>query len=537
MRKLFSAIISSTLQRGVRRGILLLALVASVSTTFAHDAKIGGIYYNFDSSTKTASVTYRGSSSSSYEDEYSGSVTIPETVTYNGTTYSVTSIGGGAFADCSSLTSITIPNSVTSIGSSAFVYCFSLTSITIPNSVTSIGSSAFWICGLTSVTIPNSVTKIGYETFYCCSSLTTVTIGENVTSIGEMAFCGCESLTSVTIPNSVTSIEVKAFKDCSSLTTVTIGENVTSIGNNAFYGCSSLTTVFNLSGLNIVKGKNTHGYVAYYASDVYSGYDTVGDFVFAKKDGKDYAVRYLGNDCQITLPANYRGGSYGIGANLFLDNTTANSITISNAVTSIGDYAFNGCSNLNVVYIGNSVISIGEQAFYGCPKLYKVIMLPNSVPTGITSAFQSLSGRITYVGNTNYQSGYSVLGTQRVYTNLNSYFSVDGIIYALVNPSKRTCDIIDCDYSGATTEFYIGKSVVYKNVTLSIDSININAFRNNTKMTKMVVDCNHSLPSNMASGCSSIDTLIITSNVGNIGTNAFSNSSKKSNAFYFINNS
>jgi len=298
-----------------------------------------------------------------------------------------------------------------------------------------------------------------------------------------------------------------------------------------------LTIVINLSGLDIVKGSTKHGWVAYYASDVYSGKDTVGDFVFAKSDGIDYAIMYLGNDCQITLPANYRGGSYGIGTNLFRGNTTASSIIISNAVTSIGDYAFNGCSNLNVVYIGNSVISIGAQAFYGCPNLYKIIMLPNSVPSGINSAFQSLKGRITYVGNKNYQSGYSVLGTQRVYTNLNSYFSVDGIVYALVNPSQRTCDIIDCDYSGATTEFFIGKSVVYKNVTMSIDSININAFRNNSKMTKMVVDCNHSLPSNMASGCSSIDTLIITSNVGNIGTNAFSNSSKKSNAFYFINNS
>ena len=132
---------------------LLLALVASVGTMFASDTEVDGIWYDFDSSTQTASVTYRGPSATAYSNEYSGSVTIPASVTYNGTTYSVTSIEWGAFADCSGLTSITIPNSVTSIGSYAFCNCKGLTSITIPNSVTSIGGGAFFGCtGLTSVT-------------------------------------------------------------------------------------------------------------------------------------------------------------------------------------------------------------------------------------------------------------------------------------------------------------------------------------------------------------------------------------------------
>ena len=386
------------------------------------------------------------------------------------------------------------------------------------------------------VTLPDGLTSIGWWAFYGCS-LTSITIPNSVTSIGDSAFEGCESLTSVTIPNSVTRIGKSAFYGCTGLTSVIIGNSVTSIGRDAFYGCTSNKVIINNSAIDIVKGSTSHGYVAYYASDVYNEAEINGDFVFAKIDGKDYVVMYLGNDSQITLPADYHGSSYGIGNHLFRNNKNVNSINTSNAVTSIADDAFNGCSNLNVVYIGNSVISIGKSAFHNCPNLYKIIMLPNSVPTGINSAFQSLSGRITYVGNTNYQNGYSVLGTQRVYTNLNSYFSVDGIVYALVNPSQRTCDIIDSDYSGATTEFSVGNTVVYKKVTLTVDSININAFRNNTKMTKMIVDCNQSLPSHMASGCSSIDTLMITSKVGNIASNAFSNSSKTSNAYYIINNS
>ena len=133
----------------------------------------------------------------------------------------VTSIGGSAFYDCTSLTSITIPDSVTSIGNLAFRECTSLTSVTIPDSVTSIGDDAFRDCtSLASVTISDRVTSIGRSAFEGCTSLTSVTIGNSVTSNGEYAFCACYSLTSVTIPNSVTSIGVGAFYGCTSLTSV-----------------------------------------------------------------------------------------------------------------------------------------------------------------------------------------------------------------------------------------------------------------------------------------------------------------------------
>ena len=155
-------------------------------------------------------------------------------------------IGGAAFFNCTSLTSITIPNSVISIGAGAFYACTSLTSVTFPNNIefTSIRAGAFYGCtGLTSVTIPNSVTSIGDEAFSNCSSLTSVTIPDSVTSIGDSTFSNCSSLTSVTIPDSVTSIGDTTFRDCTSLTSVTIPDSVTSIGSEAFFGCSSLTSV------------------------------------------------------------------------------------------------------------------------------------------------------------------------------------------------------------------------------------------------------------------------------------------------------
>ena len=141
--------------------LTVIGLLCSVSVS-AEDFEVDGIYYNITSSTDmTVKVTYRGNYPDSYSNEYSGAVNIPESVTYKGNPYNVTSIGQNAFSYCSGLTSVVIPNSVTCIGDWAFSYCSGLTSVVIPNSVTSIGEFAFFECsGLTSVVIPNSVTSI-----------------------------------------------------------------------------------------------------------------------------------------------------------------------------------------------------------------------------------------------------------------------------------------------------------------------------------------------------------------------------------------
>ena len=263
--------------------LLLCSIVVS-----AHDFEVDGIYYKItDEVNNEVAVTHHGSSYSSEDNEYSGAVAIPSSVTYNGKTYSVTSIGNNAFRYCRNLTSITIPNSVTSIEGYAFCTCTSLTSITIPESVTSIGNNAFNECSsITNITIPESVTSIEEGAFCNCNSLKSITIPNSVTSIGDYAFKYCFSLKSITIPNSVTSIGNYAFYYCNSLGCVTIGNSVTSIGIFAFSTCESLISITSLIpadklfaiGSSVFNGVDKNACTLYVPAGAKATYEATGSW-------------------------------------------------------------------------------------------------------------------------------------------------------------------------------------------------------------------------------------------------------------------
>ncbi|MCQ2327630.1 MAG: leucine-rich repeat protein [Bacteroidales bacterium] len=232
--------------------ILLVMLLCISANIFAQDwaeENSDGvvIFYNITSSTEPRTVEVAPLDLNEYwfldEYKYAGVINIPESVTYDGNTYSVTSIGEEAFAGCTGLTSITIPNSVTSIGDYAFYYCSNLTSITIPNSVTSIGDWAFYHCsGLTSVTIPNSVTSIGDYAFYKCLGLTNKLTLHNVKSIGDYAFEDCKNLHYVYLGEGIETIGEYAFSKLSRLDTIRIKAHYPpTIQANTFNGVNVAT--------------------------------------------------------------------------------------------------------------------------------------------------------------------------------------------------------------------------------------------------------------------------------------------------------
>ncbi len=414
----------------------LLLLCTTMAT--AHEFEVGGIYYYILSmGDKTVEVTYYGTSYNSSYNEYAGSVVIPESVTYNGTTYSITSIGSGAFRGCTMLTSIEIPNSVTSIGSSAFRECTMLTSITIPNSVTSIGDYAFRDCSsLTSIVvdgnntkydsrencnaiietetntlvlgcentiIPNSVTSIERYAFYDCTGLTSIIIGNSVTSIGESAFYGCSGLTSITIPNSVTSIGNEAFNGCTSLKELRIedGEGTLSLGHNTydshytgkglFYDCP-LETLYLGRDLSYNTDRD-YGCSPFYDIKTLASV-TIGNSVTSIGSSAFYNCTGI---TSIVVDGNNTKYDSRENCNAIIETETNTLIAgckntiIPNSVTSIGSSAFYKCTGLTSIEIGNSVTSIGSSAFYKCTGLTS-IEIGNSVTSIGSSAFSDCTG-------------------------------------------------------------------------------------------------------------------------------------------------
>ena len=327
--------------------LMMLPLVASADPVI-----IDGIWYNLTAETKQAEVT------TDYP-WYTGSVVIPEKVTYESVEYSVTSIGDYAF-QMSSITSITIPNSVTSIGKQAFYLCEGLTSVSIPNSVTSISQKAFEACsGLTSVNIPNSLKWIEKGTFAGCKNLTSITIPNSVTYIGKEAFKSCSGLTSLTIPNSVTSIDSQAFEGCSGLTSIVVEE-----GNSEYDSRDNCNAIIETSTNQLILG------------------------------------------CQNTKIPN---SVTSIGERAFYGCSGLTSIAIPNSVTTIEWYAFYRCSKLTSVTIPNSVTSIKSFAFFGNRNLSVVVSLIEN-PFSISYVFGDYSG--DYFNNATL---YVPVGTKEKY--------------------------------------------------------------------------------------------------------------------------
>ena len=557
----------------LRIPLLLVALLLSSIPISAHDFSVDGIYYNITSSTNnTVAVSYRGSSLDSYSNEYTGSVVIPETVTYSGTTYSVTSIGDYAFDYCDGMTSVTIGNSVTSIGMCAFYGCTGLTTVNFnATNCTSMGSSSFPVfegcTAFKTLNIGDNVTNIPSYAFYGCTDLTSVTIPNSVTSIGMCAFYGCTDLTSVTIPNSVTSIGKSAFYGCTGLTSVTIPNSVTSIGEYAFNRCIGLTTIYSKCNTPQTIASNSFPnyeatlYVpfstldAYQSAEYWSNFTNIVEGVIVNKliysdlsASEVEVISTTGTTKNVTIPstiviANNAYTVTRIGQSAFKNCPDLTEITIPNSVTTIGDYAFKDCTGLTSVSIPNSVTSIGDCAFSGCTGLTTINFNATNCTTMGSSSYPVFYGCTKF---TTLNIGDNV-------TNIPSYafYRCSGLTEVTISNSVTTINYSAFDGCTGLTSVTIPNSVTSigkwafddctglteVNITdlsawCKIDFANIDANPlsyachlklNSTEITNLIIPSDITEIKNYTfNSCSGLTSVTIPNSITSIGDYAFS---------------
>ncbi len=381
--------------------ILLMLLPLAVCASLPQ--KIDGIFYFLNRSDQTAQVarwTY-------FERKYTGDIVIPSTVTTkNGAVYNVTSIESNAFANCTELTSLTIPNSITNIGNKIVTGCSNLVSIVLEegnptydsrencNAIIETASNRLTMgCKVTK--IPNGITTIGISAFQSCVDLTSISIPSSVTTIEKSAFQGCVSLTSISIPNSVTTIGESAFQDCTGLTSIIIPDGVTSLESGVISGCSGLTSVYLGKGLVKIpnyffKGCNNLKTVEINNNTIVSkNYDPN----ITEEDNLSWLF-FDSNIEKVILGEDVTS----IGYRAFFGSTIT-SLKMTDNIKTIEDYAFMECSKLTSIELSNSLTDIGEWAFWGCG--LSSVTIPQSVKCIHLFAFQMCHNLTKVVVNSN----------------------------------------------------------------------------------------------------------------------------------------
>ena len=531
----------------MKRFILSSALMVFVAflcnNAFAYDFSAvcesgQTLYYNIMSNEEpyTVEMTCQHSSSPYYYTFPTGELTIPSSVTYNGTTYSVTSIGESAFRNCSELTSATIPNSITNIGDYAFYLCRELTSVTVPNSITSIGNYAFSNCvGLSSLTIPDSVTSIGESAFFrvknvvysgtatgspwgaltvngyidgylvysdstrtyltgCSSEAISVTIPTSVTSMGDYAFSQCNELTSVYYTGSIEqwcgitfgigegnplTCAHNLYIDNNLVTNLVIPETITEITSFAFFGATCLRSVNMPNSVTSIGG---------------------------------YAFKNCSGLTSVTIPNSVTS----IGGSAFENCSGLTSLTIGNSVTNIDSYAFSQCSGLTSVTIPNSVTYIGGHAFFLCRGLTSVT-IGNSVSSIASNAFNSCNGltSVYYTGDIAQWCGIRFYNSDSnpLFIAHNLYVN-NNLVTNLVIPETVT--------EIKTFAFYFATCLISVDIPNSVTSIGNSAFKYCSELTSVTIGNSvTSIGFNAFSGCNGLTSITIPNSVTSIGGWAF----------------
>lgn len=412
-----------------RRLVLVVGLVVQ-STLLNASTLIDGLYYDLDTSSRTATVTYQTMETDNYA-SLPASVKIPETVTYNGVTFTVTKIADSAFGYCKSMEEISIPGTVTEVGTTSYFYrdlpfhdCTSLKKVRFEDGKQSIslgayGSNAeysrglFASCPLEEVYIGRNVIYdkydsslnsfayhpeyYGYSAFYNQPKLAKVTFSSTVTeipaylfyknvaitltdlpkvkTIGKSAFEGCSKLTTLNFGQDLMTVDDRAFYNCTNVTKLTFPDAITTIGDEAFYNCSSITEVTVGSKLQSIGASAFQKCGSFTAILLPDNFTTMGASAF--EGCKKLTVAKLGNslravparafkNCIALSEMTVPATSVSMGDQAFYNDSVLAVITMNDGLKTIGNEVFWNNSGIRTFTIPGTVTSIGSNSFYGC---------------------------------------------------------------------------------------------------------------------------------------------------------------------------
>lgn len=509
----------------MKRLILLLCGIMSLVTPIHSEH-----FYAFQYTYKGQTLKYEIASEEEKTCYVCGVVSIPEkgplylpekALHTDGTPYTLVEIGREAFW-LKPITSAVIPNTVHTIGENAFCYS-DINSIVIGKSVKNINRHAFSYCSkLTSVVIPNSVQKIGDFAFVNCSAMTSVTISNSVKEILAGTFKGCAKLTSVIIPNSVQSIGDEAFNYCEALPAVVIPNSVSSIGKDAFSNCTGLKKS---AYPDKIPNPFSYGVAIAYPTQTAK---IENGFIF------DQTTIYY---APLTLSGEY---------------------TVSSAINSIADNAFSYCKDLTYVSMPETLTNIGKKAFTGCsiydftiPKAIKKFDMSAlsdnplksfTVGSGVTefSGWTSFNNanieKILWLGNKppiGYKRFNPVINivandkynfsNQIIYPFLSSYFEVDGTVYVPINPSERTCSVIDYHYIPSNSKFSVPAAITNKGIQMKVCDIGAYAFYHHDYLTDISLDNNGVIDDYAFYDCTKLRSVTFGNNILEIKNHTFQN--------------
>ena len=505
-------------------------LLCSISVQGA--TEINGIYYTFTDNSATVDKN---------PSLYTGSVTIPSSVTYNGTSYTVTAIAHYAFMGCSEVTEIIIPETVTDIGWDSFNGCSSISSITLPSKITYIASRTFKDCtNLTAITIPNTVLVIQNQAFENCTNLKQIIVPDGVQNINERAFANCAKMESAYISKTVNSIYNRIFEGCSSLTsiivdpenyrydshnncnaviykpsktliagckTTTIPTDITTIANGAFYKNQGITSVNIPDNITTIYSEAFAGcnelrevYIGSGASNIaYNAFQScaklrkitinAGNTTYDSRNGCNAVIQISTNQLVLgcgntTIP----NGVTSIGNYAFANCPSLSSVSIPASVTEICEYAFRSCSALKSLNIGSGVSNIGNMAFNNCTALENI----------------SVSANNTYFDSRNNCNAIINSSTNELMLGCCNTIIPDGIVAIGDRAFDRCNKLLNINFPSSVTSigayaFYYCGGLTSLTIPNQITSIGSNAF----------------------SGCSNLVIARLGTGLNTVGTYAF----------------